>query len=298
MKNPKEACSQHEYENAPRSQYQGGDKPGGGKYAIKVRIVNGTAYKEETPLEVVQALEAARQSDCPVILDFGYTPWQWLQKDHPPGLVGCSHGEDDYASTNGRVGRSGGSIKIPIIVAPENEAQGTDGFGGPAISDDSLVSIVKAHNGEVIWQHPSYKPWVKRMEELWNKLSAAGRLNITPYWITADISRRTWAKIGEPNRKAIADYNRGGEVHNIEYGSKAMSGSRQWASEWSLRKRKLVTVHFKYDDESEEVFTMHANNGVFDQSLVIHDKPAELIKGIDLQELPAKFRDRIEAETP
>ncbi|OIQ71939.1 hypothetical protein GALL_464440 [mine drainage metagenome] len=51
--------------------------------------------------------------------------------------------------TIGRIGRSTGSMKVPLLV-PVGE------HGGPAILDDCVVKLMDAKTGRVLYQHPKY----------------------------------------------------------------------------------------------------------------------------------------------
>lgn len=101
---------------------------------IEYKIVNGTAYHKDTPMEVVAVLEASRQHDIRIRLFYGdvETGRDWME---------------EY-ETMGRVGRSVGPIKIPILLKQRNSN------GGTAILDDCIVKIT-AH-GETLYQHPKY----------------------------------------------------------------------------------------------------------------------------------------------
>lgn len=244
-------CSEEQYANAPRVEEEGGPKEGGGKHVIRYRIINNHAYHEKTPREVVETLEWAAKAEFHIRLDFGYTEWAW-NTTHPDHLLGYSWGEDDFGSTQGHVGFSGDRIRVPLIVAPENAEEQTDGLGGPAISDDSLVAITKL-NGEVLWSHPKWMPWEKRMETAWNALTARQRQNIIPSWAddAFDIERGSWAKLNRTQKKQIADYNRGGNPGQAEFAKGEMFASVTWAKTWAKRSRKVQQLTIRYDDGTE-----------------------------------------------
>lgn len=112
---------------------------------ITYKIVSGTAYKqgmrlkgkeyqdEETPDEVVKILETARQSGAILRVFYGDTATgrDWLEEN----------------DVKGRIGRSTGRIKIPLLVAPRAN-------GGPALLDNCIVKIMQG--ASMLYQHPSY----------------------------------------------------------------------------------------------------------------------------------------------
>jgi hypothetical protein len=108
------------------------------------RIVNGTAYSagmtmkdgtedpRATPDEVISILEKHRQSDTPVRAFYGdATGRSWLD-------------ENDIVGT---VRRSGGSIRIPLLIP-------SDGFGGPGLLDACIIRIDTRRR--TLWRHPTF----------------------------------------------------------------------------------------------------------------------------------------------
>lgn len=103
------------------------------------KLVNGTSYDERTPDEVIRILESARQHRTRLHISLGET-------------AGPQAGRDwlEENSVHGFIGRSTGSIKIPLIVHNRRS------LGGPGLLDHCIVRIRTAAGGRVIWQHPRY----------------------------------------------------------------------------------------------------------------------------------------------
>jgi hypothetical protein len=112
------------------------------------KIVNGTAYsvgmtlsgtdvllREETPTEIVNVLESVRQSGELVRVFYGdrETGKDWMEEH----------------DVKGRISRSTGRIKIPILVAPRAS-------GGPGLLDNCIVKIVRCRDKSVLYRHPKY----------------------------------------------------------------------------------------------------------------------------------------------
>ena len=109
---------------------------------IRYKITEGTAYHEETPDEVVRILENARQSGRDIRLRFCYGDTK----------TGRDWGET--YDTTGYIGRSTGSIKIPILIKKINS------FGGPGLLDHCIVRIERKNRGDrnyrEVYRHPRY----------------------------------------------------------------------------------------------------------------------------------------------
>lgn len=99
--------------------------------------IKDTWFNAETPQAVRNALEAARKSGDTIRV---------FQGDPSTGRDWCE--ENDVM---GRVGRSGGLLKVPLLIA-----DGED--GGGAILDHCVVKLVRCRDGKVLYQHPSYTP--------------------------------------------------------------------------------------------------------------------------------------------
>ena len=108
---------------------------------VSYKIVNGTAYKEKTPDNIIQIIEEAR-NDRNIRLRF-----QW-------GDVSTGRDWGGVLNTAaGYIGRSTGSIKIPLLIKT------TRSHGGESILDDCIVKIERKYdNGPyvLVYQHPTY----------------------------------------------------------------------------------------------------------------------------------------------
>ena len=87
----------------------------------KYKIVNGTFYHKDTNDEVIRILEICRRNNTRIVLDYGDID------------TGKSWGE--IHDITGRVSRSTGEIKIPILV------HNSRSWGGGAINDKHIISI-------------------------------------------------------------------------------------------------------------------------------------------------------------
>ncbi|NVZ11660.1 hypothetical protein HW932_20655 [Allochromatium humboldtianum] len=93
-----------------------------------------TWFKPKTPLKVRRILEKAWREDITLRLFYGDsdTGRDWLEEN----------------DTFGRIGRSGGLMKVPLLLSDSGR------FGAP-ILDDCIVKI-QDEEGRVLWQHPKY----------------------------------------------------------------------------------------------------------------------------------------------
>jgi hypothetical protein len=97
--------------------------------------INGTTYKTSTPARVIEILEhnrIARRSR--LVLHYG------------DGKTGRAWGDTE----TGYIGRSTGSIKIPLIVYNSRS------IGGGGILDHCIVKIETAQGKHLLYQHPSF----------------------------------------------------------------------------------------------------------------------------------------------
>lgn len=106
----------------------------------KYQIVNGTSYDERTPVEVARLLENQRVSGTRVRLFFGDT------------TTGKAWPEEN--DVTGRLGRSMGPVKVPILLAKGNS------MGGGAVLDHCIVAILTEHGW--LYKHPTFSTgeWV------------------------------------------------------------------------------------------------------------------------------------------
>ena len=100
------------------------------------KSINGTSYDVRTPNEVVAILENARQSRTRLHVSLGDTETghDWLEENDVYGFVG----------------RSTGTIKIPLLVHNRRS------LGGPGLLDHCIVRIRTSSGGRLLWQHPGY----------------------------------------------------------------------------------------------------------------------------------------------
>ncbi len=103
----------------------------------KYKEVNGTSYNSTTNDEVIRILEICRQNKTRIVLDYGDVN------------TGKSWGETN--DITGYIGRSTGSIKIPILVHNKRS------MGGGAILDSSIVRIVTSLGKCELYCHSNYQ---------------------------------------------------------------------------------------------------------------------------------------------
>lgn len=99
--------------------------------------VNGTSYQKGTPQGVIDALESARNNKTRVKLFYG-----------DPVTGRDYHEEYD---TMGTIGRSTGSIKVPLLISTSKSS------GGGAIMTKSILKIRDTKTGRVLYQASNYK---------------------------------------------------------------------------------------------------------------------------------------------
>lgn len=99
-------------------------------------VVNGTSYDIRTPEAVIRVLEQTRINRSRIHVSLGDTDTgrDWLEENMVTGYIG----------------RSTGSVKIPLIV------HNARSMGGPGLLDHCIVRIRYASGGHVLYQHPSY----------------------------------------------------------------------------------------------------------------------------------------------
>jgi hypothetical protein len=112
-------------------------------------VVDGTTYKGSAPRRVIEILEANRINRGPR-----------LRIWYGDAKTGAAWGDTEA----GHVGRSTGSIKIPLVISKRTS------MGGGGILDACIVRIEHASKarGGVLYQHPRFHvpagktPWIKR----------------------------------------------------------------------------------------------------------------------------------------
>ena len=92
----------------------------------KYKVVNGTFYRLDTPDEVVQVLERAREQRQRLAVAFK------------------AESEPKY----GRVGRSLGPVKVPLLV------HNTRSLGGDELWTDGIVEIRDSATKQVLYMAP------------------------------------------------------------------------------------------------------------------------------------------------
>jgi hypothetical protein len=102
----------------------------------RTNVVDGTYYGNETPTAVVRILEESRRTGLRLRLHYGDTKTgrDWM---------------DEWGMT-GRISRSMGPIKIPILIS-SNRA-----LGGGGILDHCIVRIRTAAGNRELYRHPLY----------------------------------------------------------------------------------------------------------------------------------------------
>lgn len=101
---------------------------------------NGTSYDVRTPDEVVRILESARMNRTRLHISLGETEGpqagrDWMEENDVYGIIG----------------RSTGSIKIPLLI---HNRRSRGGFG---LLDHCIVRVRHpTGRRSVIWQHPQY----------------------------------------------------------------------------------------------------------------------------------------------
>ena len=114
---------------------------------------DGTTYHDDTPEHVIFVLEWARRTGTRVRLFYG------------DRKTGRDWGEEN--SVTGTVGRSTGTVKIPLLISRSNA------LGGLAILDNCIVRII-ASGGPEAYRHPLYQEPVFHIEEADQALRAEG----------------------------------------------------------------------------------------------------------------------------
>ena len=100
------------------------------------KLANGTYYSTMTSDEVINVIETARQNRTRLVLDYGDI------------LTGKSWNE--VYDITGRIGRSTGSIKIPLLIHNKRS------LGGGAILDYCIIKISESKGKKVLYKHPKY----------------------------------------------------------------------------------------------------------------------------------------------
>lgn len=101
------------------------------------QVINGTYYHQDTPAAVINVLEQARRAGIRIRLSYGDTETgrDWLEE----------------WDVEGRISRSMGPVKVPILLARRTS------IGGPAILEHCIVRIRQTgKGGRVLYRHPKH----------------------------------------------------------------------------------------------------------------------------------------------
>ena len=98
------------------------------------KIIDNTYYHKETPERVVRNLEASRKHGMRLVIFYG------------DGTTGKAWGDIE----EGRIGRSTGTVKIPLVISNSRST------GGGGVLDHCIVKILQAARKAVLYQHPQY----------------------------------------------------------------------------------------------------------------------------------------------
>lgn len=103
---------------------------------ITYKIISGTAFHINTPIEVCHLLNNSRENRNRIRIFYGdiETGRDWCEEWH----------------TIGYIGRSTGSVKIPLLISSERS------HGGPALLDHCIIKVTMAAGGRVLYCHPLY----------------------------------------------------------------------------------------------------------------------------------------------
>lgn len=103
--------------------------------AKQYNVVGGTSFHKDTPIGLCNLLNDLRETRTNIRVFLG---------DTKTGR--CWNEEYDVI---GRVGRSTGTAKIPLLV-PRNA------IGGPALLDNCILRIQETYTKAVLYQHPKF----------------------------------------------------------------------------------------------------------------------------------------------
>jgi hypothetical protein len=100
------------------------------------QVVDGTSYDARTPKDLVLLLEKIRANHQRIRLFYG---------DPKTGKVW-----DEAFPERGTLGRSMGSIKIPLLIKTARS------WGGEAILDHCIIRVEESTGGKILWQHARF----------------------------------------------------------------------------------------------------------------------------------------------
>jgi len=99
----------------------------------KYKEVNGTSYDVRTSDKVINVLENCRRNNTRVVLDYGDTK--------------TGESWNEVYDVTGRLGRSTGNIKIPILL------HNSKSIGGGAILNHCIIGIKESRGGKVLYSY-------------------------------------------------------------------------------------------------------------------------------------------------
>lgn len=100
------------------------------------KLPNGTYYSEKTSDEMIELLESIHKDGTRCRFHWG------------DSKTGIDWG--DVYDVKGHIGRSTGSIKVPLLIYNSRST------GGGAILTDCIVKIVTTKGNKVLYQYPNY----------------------------------------------------------------------------------------------------------------------------------------------
>jgi len=135
----------------------------------KYQIVNGTYYDDRTNKEVIDILEKYRKNQEFIVIHYGHTTGDktgldWLEEN----------------DVRGRIGRSTGSIKVPLMVESGQ-------IGGDAILDHCIIRIRRYGND--LYRHPQYRHGTVIVNN--NEVLINGKLHAT---FNDNLTALSWCK--------------------------------------------------------------------------------------------------------
>lgn len=107
--------------------------------------LRGTFFHPDTSEDVARAIERARLYDMRVRL--------WQGDTH----TGCAWGESNDVC--GRIGRSIGPVKAPLLIARRGS------LGGPALLDHCIIAVQNTKTREWLYRHPTFDPGLFRLAD-------------------------------------------------------------------------------------------------------------------------------------
>lgn len=95
--------------------------------------INGTSYDVRTNDKIINVLEKCRRNGTRIILDYGDTE--------------TGESWNEVYDITGRLGRSTGNVKIPILL------HNSRSIGGGAILDHCIIGIKESKGGKVLYSY-------------------------------------------------------------------------------------------------------------------------------------------------